>query len=559
MKMTGAEAVVECIRCESVGHVFCVPGESYLSVIDALYEEEAVELISSRHEGGAAFAAEAYAKASGSPGVCLVTRGPGACNASIGVHTARQDSTPLVLFIGQVERGAYYREGFQEVDFEAFFRPLAKWTLEVREARRVPELVQRAFHVARSGRPGPVVVSLPEDMLGETADMDFTDAYTPTPPSLSTGDARAIVRELADATEAVVIAGGGVIRAGARSQLVELSERMNLPVFSAFRRHDVFPNHHSHYLGHLGLKISPEQRQAIREAEVVFAIGTRLSEITTQGYTLLSPHQRLVHVDIDPGVFGVYKSSALAATADARHALTALLDASRVLSPGPLVGRAAWISKYRQAYEDYTNPDSVARPRDGYVDAAGMMSLAMSALPEDSIITVDAGNFAGWVQRFYQFRRAGTFVGPTSGAMGYGVPAALGAKLAHPDRTVVSFSGDGGFMMTLGEIETAVRNRVPFVSVVVNNGMYGTIRMHQEMHFPGRVHATPLSDTDFAAVAREFGAHGEKVTKTDDFLEALKRAVSSALGSGKPAIVEVMTDPDQITVADTIASLRKDN
>lgn len=559
MKMTGAEAVVECIRRESVGHVFCVPGESYLGVIDAFYEEEAIELISSRHEGGAAFAAEAYGKASGSPGVCLVTRGPGACNASIGVHTARQDSTPLVLFIGQVERGAYYREGFQEVDFEAFFRPLAKWTLEVREARRVPELVQRAFHVARTGRPGPVVVSLPEDMLGQTADMDFTNAYIPKPPSLSTGDARAIVQELADATEAVVIAGGGVIQTGAQSQLVELSERMNLPVFSAFRRHDVFPNHHPHYLGHLGLKISSEQRQAIREAEVVFAIGTRLSEITTQGYTLLSPHQRLVHVDTDPAVFGVYKSPALAATADARRALTALLDASRAISPGPLAGRAAWISKYRQAYEDYTNPDSMARPRDGYVDAAGMMSLAMSVLTEDSIITVDAGNFAGWVQRFYQFRRAGTFVGPTSGAMGYGVPAALGAKLAHPDRTVVSFSGDGGFMMTLGEIETAVRNRVPFVSVVVNNGMYGTIRMHQEMHFPGKVHATPLSDTDFAAVARELGAHGEKVTETYGFLEALKRAISSTLGSGKPAIVEVMTDPDQITVADTVATLRKAN
>lgn len=555
-EMTGARAVAECIRRESVEHAFCVPGESYLGIIDALYECEDVTLISDRQEGGAAFAAEAYAKASGGVGVCLVTRGPGACNASIGVHTARQDSTPMVLFVGQVERKDQHREGFQEVDFEAFFGPLAKWAVEVRETSRIPELVHRAFHVARSGRPGPVVVSLPQDVLEEHAQMDFANPYTVASPEPSLADARRIVEALASTEKAMVIAGGGVIRARAQAELMELSERLDLPVFSAFRRHDAFPNHHPNYLGHLGLSIAPEQRRAIEEAEVVLALGTRLSEITTQGYSLLSAGQKLLHVDVDPSVFGSYRAPCIAVVADARKALQCMLRSCEGVDLSPPETRAAWVKKHRGFYESYSDPLNYFADDADYVDGARMVKETMEILPEDAIVTVDAGNFAGWVQRFYQFRCPGTFIGPTSGAMGYGMPAALGAKLASPHRTVVSFSGDGGFMMTFGELETAVRQRVPFIAVIVNNNMYGTIRTHQEMVFPERVHATDLTNPSFAATAELFGAHGEQVKESEDFSPALRRALSSAESSGKPAVVEVMTGPSQLTVTATVEDLR---
>jgi acetolactate synthase I/II/III large subunit len=552
-EMTGAEAVAECIRREGIGHAFCVPGESYLSVIDALYGDSDISLITNRHEGGASFAAGAYAMVSGKPGVCLVTRGPGASNACIGVHAARQDSVPLVLFIGQVERNHYYREGLQEADFEAFFRPIAKWAIEVRDAARVPELVQRAFHVAKSGRPGPVAVSLPEDMLAEKAVMRFANPISVAVPDPSPVDARNLLEELVEVDKAVVIAGGGVSRSGARAELVEFSEKLSLPVFVADQRQDVFPNRHPNFLGHLFIGATEQQRQIVREAEVILAVGTRFSGDTAQDYTLLSHEQKVIHIDVDPGVFGMYMSPRIAMLSDARKALRALLEATEDVGSGRATERFGWIRSSRRALDSFADPDGAWAVDPDFADGAKVISELAAMLPEDAIVTVDAGNFQEWVHRFYPFERAGTFIGTASGAMGYAVPAALAAKLARPERTVVSVSGDGGFMMTIQELETAVRHEAPFVSIVLNNNMYGTIRMYQELWFPGRAYAMTLTNPDFAELARQFGAHGERVEKTEEIAPALERA----LASGKPAVVEVLTDPNRITVDATLADLRE--
>ena len=471
-EMTGSQAVAECIRREGIKHAFCVPGESYLGVIDALYQDQNVSLITNRHEGGASFAAEAYAMVSGGPGVCLVTRGPGASNACIGIHAARQDSIPMVLFIGQVERGHRYREGLQEVDFEAFFGPITKWAVEVQDAKRVPELIQRAFHISRSGRPGPVAVSLPEDMLAERAVMQFSDPVHPTMPGPSLSDAREVVEELVEAERAIIIAGGGVSRSGARGELIELSEKLSLPVLVADQRQDVFPNQHPNFLGHLFFGATEWQRRMVREAEVVLVVGSRFSGDTAQDYTLLSRQQKLIHVDADPGTFGIYASPRIAIVSDAGKALRSFLEAAEEAGPGKAAERAGWIGSGRKSLEQFADPSGV-RPADaGFADGARVISNLAKILPEDSIVTVDAGNFQEWVHRFYPFGAAGTFVGTASGAMGYALPAALAAKLAQPERTVVSVSGDGGFMMTIQELETAVRHDIPFIAIVMNNNMH---------------------------------------------------------------------------------------
>lgn len=553
VEISAAEAVAECVRREGVGHVFCVPGESYLDVIDAFYEDPEVSLITNRHEGGASFAAAAYAMVSGRPGVCMVTRGPGASNACVGVHAARQDSVPLVLFVGQVERRHRHREGLQEIDFEAFFRPITKWSIEVSDAVRVPELVQRAFHIARSGRPGPVAVSLPEDMLGEKALMRFVDPFYVTVPEPSPTDARKVVDELVEAERAVVIAGGGVARSGARGELIEFSEKLSLPVFVSDQRQDVFPNRHPNFLGQLFFGTTDQQHRIIREADVVLAIGTRFSGDTAQDYTLLSHAQKLLHVDVDPDTFGVYASPQLAILSDARKALGAFLKAIEDSGLDEVPDRTEWATSARSSLDSSTDPGEERSGDAGFVDGAKVISDLAMMLPEDATVTVDAGNFQEWVHRFYPVCCGGTFVGTASGAMGFAVPAALAAKLAHPDRTVVSISGDGGFMMTLQELETAVRNGVAFVSIVMNNNMYGTIRMHQEMRYPDRAHAMTLTNPNFAEIARQFGAHGERVRETGEFAPALERS----LASGKPAVIEVLTDPDRITVNSTLSDLNE--
>lgn len=537
--MNAAEAIVQCLKSEDISYVFCVPGESYLPILDALFSEKTIRLISARHEGGAAFMAEGYAKASGKVGVVMATRGVGATNAAIGIHTAKQDSTPMVVLLGQVARAFRGREGFQEIDVEAFFRPLAKWTVEIDDVRRLPELLTRAFRVAQTGRPGPVVVSLPEDLLYEQIEhVKFSKTIVPKP-SPSEDDIQRIEQLLQSAKRPVVIAGGGIKWSKATYDLRLFVEKWSLPVMASFRRHDVFPNDHPLYVGHLGLGTHRAMIEMVEQADVVLAIGTRLSEVTTQDYKLLST-QHLIHIDIDYDVIGVTYPPRIGVVADAKEALRRLLTIQ--LQPT----WTAWVKERRETYEQLSSLPPVKRNLNEVV-----IDHLQHLLPPQSVITNDAGNFASWLHSFFQFQQH-TYIGPTSGAMGYGLPAAIGAKLANPHHPVVSLSGDGGFMMTIQELETAVRYHIPVISIVFNNQMYGTIRMYQEMRYPTRIIGTDLSDMSFASAAHSFGADGMRVETGGQFSIALTKA----LQSNKPTVIEVMTDPHVLSPFLTVEQAR---
>jgi acetolactate synthase I/II/III large subunit len=540
--ITAAKAIVHCLKREGISHVFCVPGESYLPLMDAIFDEPSIQLISARHEGGASFMAEGYAKASGKPGVVLATRGVGGANLAIGVHTARQDSTPMIVFLGQVHSHFRGREGFQEVDLDRFFQPIAKWTVEIREAERIPELVQRACRVAQTGRPGPVVISLPEDIfLQDIAEAVVSDVDIPRPVP-SAEDVRSVQEILQRAKRPVVIAGGGVKLAKAEQLLRLFAEKYSIPVAAAFRRHDVFPNDHPLYVGHLGLGTPKSIIETVKQADVVIAIGTRLSEVTTQDYRLLSPDQTLIHIDIDSDVLGKVYPPDISILADCKEMLLKLLEIA--VQPS----WRDWAAARRKQYEQVSTLSQEKRNLNEAI-IAGLQQ----HLPNDAIITNDAGNFAGWLHTFFQFTREHTYIGPTSGAMGYGMPAAIGAKLAFPERVVVSLSGDGGFMMTMQELETAARYHIPIISIVFNNCMYGTIRMHQELHFPKRVIGTDLGHVSFAELAKCLNANGIRVETEDQF----NRALIQSFNETKPTVIEVMTDPNQISVTATIDELRK--
>ncbi|MUV38654.1 Acetolactate synthase [Lentibacillus sp. JNUCC-1] len=430
--VTAAQAVVSCIEKESIEHVFCVPGESYLPVLDALYDTPSINVIAGRHEGGASFMAEAYAKASGKPGVVMATRGVGAANLSIGVHTAYQDSTPMVVFLGQVHRKFRGREGFQEVDLDQLFQPISKWAVEVNDPERMPELVQRAFRIAQTGRPGPVVVSLPEDVLPvEVASVDLTPIVKPAP-APGKKEVEQVSQLLSKSKRPVMIAGGGVKSAGAEEALQIFAEKYTLPVVSAFRRHDVFPNNHPLYTGHLGLGTHADILDTVRQADTVLAIGTRLSEVTTQDYQLLHPDQTLIHIDIAESVLGKSFPPSLGIVASADEALEALKEMHVQCAWGK------WTESRRLAYEQVSLLGDAVRESDMM---RGMIASMQEQLPANTVITNDAGNFASWLHTFYQFKEKQTYVGPTSGAMGYGMPAAVGVKLARPHKTVVSLSG----------------------------------------------------------------------------------------------------------------------
>ncbi|MBN8234826.1 acetolactate synthase [Halobacillus kuroshimensis] len=538
--MSSARAIVECIKMEGVRHIFCVPGESFLPVLDAISRERSMQLISARHEGGASFMAEAYGKAGSCPGVVMATRGVGAANLAIGVHTAAQDSTPLVVLLGQVHSSFKGREGFQEVDLEAFFKPIAKWVAEIREPPRTTEIIQRAFRIAQTGRPGPVVVSLPEDVLNKEALMTFGPAVTIPAPAPSDEEVEAVKTALNSAVRPVVIAGGGIKRAGAEQELVSFAERFSLPVVTAFRRHDSFPNDHRLYAGHLGLGTDAEILETVRQADTIVAVGTRLSEITTQDYKLLTPDHKVIHIDIDEQTIGSVHPPFLGVAADARQTL------KKLRSMDITAGWISWAEQRRLKYER-TLTNAGRQMLNGRV-----IECLQNKLKENSVITNDAGNFAGWIHSFFVFRHPHSYVGPTSGAMGYGLPAALGVKLASPDKTVVSLSGDGGFMMTMQEVETAVRYNIPVISLVFNNRMYGTIRMHQEMHYPHQVAGTDLGEVRFSKIARHMGAEGFYVQTAEEFEGALEKA----LRSNVPVVIEIECDPEQISLNRTISSLR---
>jgi len=540
MGYTGGQCVVDVLVKEGISKVFGVPGESYLNVMDAIYDNDNIEYVSARQEGGASFMAEGYAKASGEVGVCMATRGPGATNLSIGLHTAHQDSTPMVALIGQVERDFRDREAFQEVDFVGFFSHLCKWTVEINKADRIPELLHRAFHVARSGRPGPVLVSLPEDMLDDiVSDQTYKPYYVSkvAPDEKAVSEAAALLK---DAKRPVIIAGGGVISSGATDELMKLSEDLKIPVATAFRRFSAFPNTHENYIGYLGLG-APEYLQSyIKESDLVLALGTRFSQMTTNDYELLTNESRLIHVDISESTLGKVYTPTLPIVADVKKFVCEL---NKVTTKNESEERISNLTSLRSKYEEFSTPKLIER--EDYADMNSVIDCLNKELPKDAIITSDAGNFFSWLTRYFKYDKSGRYVGPTSGAMGYGMPSAIGAKMAQPDKVVVSLSGDGGYMMTMQEFETAVRNDVHIIAIVINNNIYGTIRNHQERKFPDRIVGTNLSNPNYQEIATSFGGHGERVSNAKEFLPAIKRALEAK----KPALIEVLTDPDVLSAS----------
>ena len=545
---SGGQILVDQLLVHGVQHLFCVPGESFLAVLDALHDAP-IAVTVCRQEGGAAMMAEAHGKLTGQPGICFVTRGPGATNAAAGVHIAHQDATPLLLFVGQVARAALGREAFQELDYGAVFGSMAKWVVQIDDPKRLPELVSRAFHVATSGRPGPVVIALPEDMLTEAALV--ADALPYATPETHPGPAplAELQQRLETARRPVVILGGSRWSARAVQQFRAFAEAYALPVFCSFRRQMLFDHSHPCYGGDLGLGANPRLLARIRNADLVLLVGGRLSEVPSQGYTLLgipTPQQSLVHVYADADEFGkLYRA------AQSIHATPqAFAEAACTLRPAT---PPVWRAETETAHADYlrwSDPAPIHIP--GPLQMGVVMQHLRAELPADTIFCNGAGNFATWVHRFWPFTAYASQLAPTSGSMGYGLPAGVGAKRLWPQREVVVFAGDGDFLMHGQEFATAVQYGLPILVVLLDNAMLGTIRMHQERHYPGRISATVLQNPDFCAYAQAFGGHGERVATTAEFAPALARARAS----GKPAILHCLLDPEAITPTSTLQDIR---
>uniref|UniRef100_UPI0033412E7B thiamine pyrophosphate-binding protein n=1 Tax=Castellaniella defragrans TaxID=75697 RepID=UPI0033412E7B len=541
--------LVDQLRIHGVEHVFCVPGESYLPVLDGLHDA-GIEVTVCRQEGGAAMMAEAHGKLTGRPGICMVTRAPGATNAMAGVHIASQDSTPMILLVGQIERAMRDREAFQEMDYRAVFGSQVKWAAEIDQAERIPEYLSRAFHVALAGRPGPVVLALPEDMLSETVAVadgrpfDVPQAW-PDPDQI-----RDLGERLARAQRPLAILGGSGWDAESARAFGAFAERHGLPIAVQFRRQMLCPVDHPNFIGDLGLGCQPGLLAAIRESDLILAVGGRLSEVPSQSYTLLDipvPGQALVHVHPDPDELNrVYQADVAMPCRP-----SAWVRAVEPLAPTVTPQRRQRCEALHAARQAWSDPGAVHHP--GALQMGEVMAHLNAVLPEDAILCNGAGNYAIWLHRFYRFRAYGTQLAPTSGSMGYGLPAAVAAQRLCPGRRVVCLAGDGCFMMHGQEFATAVQYGLPIIVVLVDNGMYGTIRMHQERRYPGRVSATTLRNPDFAAYARAFGGHGERVETSAQFAPALERACASGL----PAIIHCLLDPEAITPTTTLRQLRQ--
>jgi acetolactate synthase-1/2/3 large subunit len=543
VRRRGGKLLVDQLVVHGTELVFCVPGESYLEILDALYDAP-LRLISCRHEAGAANMADAYGKLTGRPGVCLVTRGPGAAHASIGVHTAFQDSTPLLLLVGQVASDQEEREAFQEVDYRRMFGPLAKWVAQIERTDRIPEYVSRAYATACSGRPGPVVLALPEDMLGRESDAADALPFRPARPSPAAADVEALRSLLVRAERPLAILGGGGWSAVASEGMTEFLQANEIPAGAAFRRQDSLDNDSRCYAGDIGIGVNPALAARVEEADLLLVVGPRLGEMTTSGYSLLeppTPRQRLVHVHPGAEELGrVYRAELPVLAGPAEFA--AAVRGMRVQPHW-----REWTAAARADYEEWQRPG----PLPGTLDL-GECILHLRARVPDAVVANGAGNFSVWVHRFWRWHAFPSQLAPTNGAMGYGVPAAVAAKAVLPDRTAICFAGDGDFLMCGQELATAVQYGLPILVVVVDNGMYGTIRMHQEQRFPGRVVGTELVNPDFAAYAQAFGAFGENVERTEAFPDALERA----LGSGRPALLALRLDPEAITPRTTLTALR---
>ncbi|MFN3169204.1 MAG: thiamine pyrophosphate-binding protein [Hyphomicrobiales bacterium] len=535
----GGSVLIDALAAQGVSRVFCVPGESYLAALDALFDAN-IETIVARQEGGATMMAEAHGKLTGKPGIAFVTRGPGATNAASGVHVAFQDSTPMVLFIGQVAADQRDREAFQEVDYRAMYGPLAKWVAQIDRVDRIGEYVSRAFHVAQSGRPGPVVLALPEDVL--SAELNERPTAPPratlATAAPSAADVMHVAMLLSQAQRPFVIVGGGGWTGEAAIALGEFAEQAQVPVGTSFRCQDYLDNRHSNYAGDVGIAPNPELAKTIDEADVILALGPRLGEMTTSGYTLLTPpktSQKLIHVHADANELGrVFHPDVAIACRPAQIAIA--LAETRL---PPTRDRTGYVRGCRIAYEAWQVPQATI----GDLRMENVISHLNTALPDDTIVTNGAGNYAAWLHRYYRYRSWRTQLAPTSGSMGYGLPAAIAAKLEAPERDVICLAGDGCLQMVIQEFGTAVQYGAKVVVLVANNGVYGTIRMHQHRIYPGRPSGTDLKNPDFAALAKAYGGYGATITRDEDFADAF----ASALAAGVPAIIDMKIDPRAVS------------
>jgi acetolactate synthase-1/2/3 large subunit len=545
---TGGEILVDQLAIHGVRNVFCVPGESYLAALDAFHDRD-IALTVCRHEGAASCMAEAVGKTTGRPGICFVTRGPGATNASAGIHIASQDSTPMIVFVGQVGRHMREREAFQELDYRAVFGTMTKWATEIDDPARIPEFVSRAFHTACNGRPGPVVIALPEDMLTERITIPDAAAFEPVEIWPGLTDMSRLQKLLWAAKRPVVLAGGSRWSVAACATLARFAERFELPVATTFRRGHLYDALHRCYAGDMGIGPNPKLLARVKGADLVLLIGGRMSEMASQSYTLFDipePQMKLVHVHPGSEELGRVYHPHLAINA----APTAFCSALEGLQPPAAI---AWKGEADIAHADYLAWSEKATPLPGAVNLGEVMVWLRENLPPDSFITNGAGNFAAWIHRFYRFRKFATHVGPTSGSMGYGFPAALAMKTLHPDRAVVCIAGDGDFMMTGQDFATAAQYNLAVIVVISDNGLYGTIRMHQEREYPGREVATALKNPNFVAYAKAFGGFGVLVEKTADFAAAF----AAAQASGKPSIIHLKVDPEAISPGMTLTAIRE--
>lgn len=537
---TGGQMLIETLIAEGANLAFCVPGESYLAALDAMYDvQDKFRMIVCRHEASATNMAEASGKLTGQPGICFVTRGPGSSHSAIGIHTAQQDSTPLIVFVGQAGRDHLQREAFQEVDYGQMYGKFAKWVVQIDDANRIPELVSRAFHVAVNGRPGPVVVALPEDMLKDPCTALPPSRFKHTVAAPSTAALRELEGMMAAAERPLLILGGGGWNAQAVGKMQAFAEKHHLAATVGFRCQDLFDNTHPNYVGDMGLGIDAALADMVTRADLLIVVGDRLGEASTKSYTLINiprPTQKVVHIHPGPEQLGMVYEGDLLIAATMRD----FAEAVSTVKAGPKT-RGEWIATGRAAYEKKIMPKQTSLP----LDIAQVVKYLRETLPDDAIIANGAGTYTGYVHRYYTFRRFKTQLAPTSGAMGYGFPAAIAAKLVHPDRPVICFAGDGCFLMASQELATAMRYNLPVIVVLVNNSSYGSIRMHQEKEYPGRTFATGLNNPDFVALAKAYGAHGEVVETTEDFPRAFERATAS----GRPALLELKIDIEVMVAA----------
>jgi acetolactate synthase-1/2/3 large subunit len=544
---TAAQVLVDQLMINGVRHVFCVPGESYLAVLDAFHDRD-IAVTVCRQEGGAAMMAEAAGKASGAPGICFVTRGPGATNASCGIHIAQQDSTPLIMFAGGVIRDVKDREALQELDVRAVFGSMSKWAAEIDDPDRMSEFVSRAFYTATSGRPGPVVIGLPEDMLAERTAAANAPAFEPVETSPGAPEMGKLAALLAGAERPLAVLGGSRWSPDACAATQRFAERFALPVATSYRRLPLFDPLHPCYAGDLGIGPNPKLVARFREADLILLIGGRMGELPSQAYSLIDipgPQMRLVHVHPGAEEIGRLYRPHLAIHASP----TAFAAAADALSPPQTFARR---ERTQEAHADYLAWTDTPTPQPGGVNLGAVMVWLRENLPPDAILCNGAGNYAAWIHRFYRFRRFATHIAPTSASMGYGMPAAVAMKRLYPGRTVISVNGDGDFLMNGQEFATAVMYALPIIVIIADNGIYGTIRMHQEREYPGRVSATTLRNPDFAAYARAFGGFGATVERTEDFADAFQ----AAQREGVPAIVHLKIDPEAITPATTLTQIR---